>query len=464
VQPGAQFCDICGQPYAPVADGGSAMPTMTTLGPAGAPPPPPTSRQAWPAPPPEIHQPPINPDQADDPWASWYGKPRRPSQDSPSATLPRVTPPPGHQATQYDAQGYGPDQGYGPGQGYGPDQGYSPDQGYGPDQGYSPARGYSPAPTYGGAPQYGGSPQQWAGPQDLGGPQAGAGPQYPGQPYGGPQQYSDGTASFGGGGYAGPAAGGPQYSGGMPYAGTQQYDPQRGTQPFGAGPHGPDQYPDPGAGRRPGLLGTLRSRGPLIPALAIGAAAVIAVVALVLANSSSGSPGATAATSGTLGPGSASSSAQGGSGTAERTAAVALNKLLSQSGKYRAEVNTALGNVSACKSLRASRDDFGASAANRRSLLAKLATLPDRSALPPAMLQDLTTGWQASVQVDSDFQAWAQDEMGGGCKPKTVTSDPHYQASNAYESPASTGKAKFAQAWRPIAAKYGLTTYTQYQL
>jgi len=421
------------------------MPTMTTLGPAGAPPPPsPISRQAWPAPPPEIHQPPINPDQADDPWASWYGKPRKLSQESPSATLPRVTPPPGQPGTSYDAQGYGPGQGYNPGQGYGPEAGYSAAPTYG-----------GAAPTYAGAPQYGGSPPPWGGPQDPGGP----GQQYPGQPYGGPQQYPEGTASFGAGGYAGPTAGGS-----MPYAGTQQYDPRYGTEPFGAAPpYGPDQYADPDAGQRPGLLGALKSRGPLVPALAIGAVAVIAVVALVLANGSSGgSPNATAATSGTTGS-SAASSAQGGNGTAEQTAAVALNNLLSQSGKYRAEVNAALGNVEACKSLRASRDAFGASAANRRNLLAKVAALPDRAALPPAMLQDLVSGWQASVQVDSDFQAWAQDEM-GGCNPKSVTSDPHYQASNAYEDPASSGKAEFAQAWRPIAAKFGLPKYTQYQL
>jgi hypothetical protein len=429
------------------------MPTMTTLGPAGTPPPPPpASRQTWPGPPPEIHQPPINPDQADDPWASWYGKPRKASQDSPSATMPRVTPAPGHPGAQYDAQGYGAGQGYNASQGYGADQGYGPDQ------------GYSAAPTYAG-PQYGGSPQQWADPQDLPGPQAGQGQQYPGQPYGGPQQYSGGAPPFGGGGYSAPAAGGQQYPGAMPYAGTQQYDPQYGTQPFGAGPYGPDQYPDPGASQRPSMLGSLRSRGPLIPALAIGAAAVIAIVALVLAsNSGGGSPNATAATGGTLSSGGSASSAQGGSGTSEQTAAVALNKLLSQSGKYRAEVNVALGNVEACKSLRASRDAFGASAANRQSLLAKLAVLPDRSALPAAMLQDLTSGWQASVQVDSDFQAWAQDEVSGKCNPKTVTSDPHYQASNAYESPASGGKAQFAQAWRPIAAKFGLPRYTQYQL
>jgi len=373
--------------------------------------------------------------------------------------MPRVTPSPGQQGTQYDAQGYGPGQGYGPDQGYGGAQGYGPGQGYNSGQGYNAAPTYagSPAPAYGDAPQYGGSPQQWPGQQDQGGPQGGAG-QYPGQPYGGPQQYPDGT-SFGGG-YQGPMGGGPQS---MPYAGTQQYDPRYGTEPFGAAPYGPDQYGDPGAGQRPGLLGTLKSRGPLIPALAIGAVAVIAVVAVFLVNSSSGgSPNATAATGGSAGSTSASSGS-GKNGAAEQTAAVALNNLLAQSGKYRAEVNTALDHVDACKSLRASRDAFGASAGNRRNLLAKLAVLPDRSALPAAMLQDLTTGWQASVQVDSDFQAWAQDEM-GGCNPKTVTSDPHYQASNPYENPASSGKVQFAQAWKPIAAKFGLPEYTQYQL
>ncbi len=251
----------------------------------------------------------------------------------------------------------------------------------------------------------------------------------------------------------------------MPYDGTQQYDPQFGPRQFGAGPQGPGQYAGSTPGQRPGVLAALRSRGPLIPALAVGAAAVIAIIALVVVSNSPASPNATAATSGTLGTGATISPARGGeSSTSERTAAVALNKLLSQSGKYRAEVNVALDDVLACRSLRASRDTFGASASNRRNLLAKLAVLPDHSALPATMLQDLASGWKASIQVDTDFHAWTQDEISRGCNPKTVTSDPNYQASNGYETPASTGKAEFAQAWRPVAAKFGLPAYTQYQL
>jgi hypothetical protein len=398
------------------------------------------SRQGWLSPPPDIHLPPINPDAADDPWASWYGKPKAPRDESPSATLPRVTPPPpgGRPSQQYDAQFYDEGTSYVPappyvapppgGQWAGPQQ-HDGGQ-YGPGEQYGDQ--FSGAPAYGATQQLG--PGQSYGP---GGQPYGATAQYPGQPAGN---------GFGGGAYNGPAANGPmapgqQYTGVVPYPG----DPQQYGQP-------------PDGSTRPG--GRLRGRGPLIPALAIGAVAAIVIVALVLVNGSSGPPSPSAST-GTTTTANPSGSA---SGTAEQNAATQLNTLLSQSGKYRAEVNVALGDVLACKSLRPARDSFEASATNRRNLLAQLSKLPDRSALPAALLQDLTIAWQASIQVDSDFHAWAQDEISGSCNPKKVTSDPNYQASNQYEGPASSNKAKFAQAWKPIAAKYGLPAYTQYQI
>ena len=443
VQPGAQFCDICGQPSVASAGGQLDPAAMPGPGsPAAPPPPPPGSRQGWLSPPPDIHFPAINPDAADDPWASWYGKPKGSRDESPSATLPRVTPPPGGRPSQqYDAQGYADGTAYVPAPPYvAPQQTGGP---WGDSQPYDGAP-YGPGDQFGGGPGYGATQQlapgqpygpgpQYGGPQQLNGPQ-----QYPGQPTG---------TGFGGGAYGGPTMNGPMADG-QTYAGPMPY------------PGDPQQYGQPQPGGT-GQRGGLRGRGPLIPALAIGAVAAIVIVALVLVNHHSPGSPSSSASSGSTG---ASATAGSSGGTAEQAAATQLNTLLAQSGKYRAEVNVALDDVLACKSLRPARDAFAASATNRRNLLTQLAALPGRSALPPALLQDLTTAWQASIQVDSDFRAWAQDEIGGGCNPKKVTSDPNYQASNQFEGPASSNKAKFAQAWKPIAAKYGLPAYTQFQI
>jgi hypothetical protein len=90
--------------------------------------------------------------------------------------------------------------------------------------------------------------------------------------------------------------------------------------------------------------------------------------------------------------------------------------------------------------------------------------MPGRDALPAALLQDLAGAWRASIQVDDDLHAWAQDQVNGDCKPNKVASDPHYQASLTLDTTATNDKIAFAQAWAPIAAKYGLPAYTRSQI
>jgi hypothetical protein len=401
VQPGAQFCDICGQPSAAYANGGvgAAGPDQQTMTAYGAPPPAADSRQGWP-PPPDIQLPPINPDQEDDPWASWYGKPRSPRRDTPSATIPRVQ-----------------QQGYGPGQPYADDTQYDGNPPYGASEGH------------GGQP-YPGQPY--------------AAGQYPGQQYGGAQQYGQ---------YSGPAAGGqygggPEYGSAMPYADSQPYppaDPQ-----FGGAP----------GGGAPGPRGGLRSRGRLIPALAIGAVALIAIVALVIANSGGGSPSPSAST----GPTGASTSAPPVSAAAQKAAAQQLAKLLPQSGSDHAAVNAAVGDLDSCKRLKPARTALGSAMQNRENLLAQLRTLPGRSALPADLLSALSGAEQESAQVDGHLHDWAQDLINGGCNPKTAQNDPQYQASLGGDTLASNDKVKFVGLWNPLAKKYGLPTYQWEQL
>jgi hypothetical protein len=189
--------------------------------------------------------------------------------------------------------------------------------------------------------------------------------------------------------------------------------------------------------------------------------AVIIIVALVAANSGGGTP-STAASQGTQGPSQSASAPP--SGAAQQAAATRLSGMLQRSGAYHSDVNAAVSDVEGCRHLRIARTDFGASARNRETLLSELRTMPGRASLPAALLQDLAGAWQASIQVDGDLHDWAQDYVNGGCNPKAVQNDPHYQASLGPDSTATQDKQLFAKAWAPIAAKYGLPAYQASQI
>jgi hypothetical protein len=145
-------------------------------------------------------------------------------------------------------------------------------------------------------------------------------------------------------------------------------------------------------------------------------------------------------------------------------AADALAALLAQSVTDRTAVMQAVAAVGGCApGLSQDVTTLTNAASSRQALLAKLANLPDRSALPTALLAALTTAWQASGQADSDFAKWAQDEASRGCS-KNDQSDPNYRAAAAPDTQATAAKKKFAQLWTPIATAYTLPTYQYSQL
>ena len=83
--------------------------------------------------------------------------------------------------------------------------------------------------------------------------------------------------------------------------------------------------------------------------------------------------------------------------------------------------------------------------------------------LSQQMLGDLANSWQASLNADDDFAAWAQDQVSGGCSPNNQ-SDPHFQAANGPDLQATANKRAFIRLWNPVAQTYGLTTYKQNEL
>jgi len=256
-----------------------------------------------------------------------------------------------------------------------------------------------------------------------------------------------------------------------PYSGDQLGPGGPGGLPpvqYGPGPQfGPDGQPL-GGGKPPRKIGGFTlPRGPLVPAIVVAVVVVVVVAAIILSTKSS--PGSSTASPGSGTSAGAGTGSKGGSSggsasnAAERAAAVKLSGLLSQSGKDRSDVNAAYDNVQSCgKNLSSDARVFNRSASNRRALLTQLGQLSGRSALPTAMVSDLTSAWQASATVDSDLAQWATAASrhchNGDLKNSSLV------ASGKFDSQATDNKQAFATLWNQLAHKDGLPTYTVDQL
>ena len=148
----------------------------------------------------------------------------------------------------------------------------------------------------------------------------------------------------------------------------------------------------------------------------------------------------------------------------ERQAASTVAGMLASSVTDRTAINNAYNDVYGCgPNLHGDAAVFTRAVSSRRALLASLATMPGRAALPPALLTDLTKAWQASMAADQGLATWADDEVTQGCVAGD-TSDPGYRTTITPDNEATEYKTDFTAEWNPIAARYGLTTYQQGQL
>jgi hypothetical protein len=144
-------------------------------------------------------------------------------------------------------------------------------------------------------------------------------------------------------------------------------------------------------------------------------------------------------------------------------AAQGLSTLLALSASDRSAVVNAASDVRQCgPDLARDSQIFDGAVASRQQLLARLAALSDASALPAGLVQTLTGAWQASVQADQDYAAWARDESSSGCTANGA--DPNLAAAAAPSGQADADKAAFIGRWNQLARWYGLPTYQQGQL
>ncbi|MFJ2159261.1 hypothetical protein [Streptomyces sp. NPDC087856] len=251
---------------------------------------------------------------------------------------------------------------------------------------------------------------------------------------------------------------------------------QQGQQGYGQGqpPYAQQGYAQPsyappgdGGGRRgaqgeDGGRGGRRSRVPLIAGVGIGIA-ILGVGAGALLSGGGGKSDDNKTVAAT----SAATDGSSSSGTdAAKEQAVALDKLLADSGSSRASVINAVGNVKACNKLGESASDLRDAAKQRGELVTKLSQLsvdklPDNAALTTA----LTSAWKASASADNHYATWADQAAGKhGCKKGQARTTAQTGAGNAASGVASNQKVKAAALWNTIAKTYGLTQRQPTQL
>ncbi|MFJ4784409.1 hypothetical protein [Streptomyces sp. NPDC088794] len=249
--------------------------------------------------------------------------------------------------------------------------------------------------------------------------------------------------------------------------------PQAQPYPQAGGPGYGQQPPQNGYGQNNGHEpqdsgrggGRSRSRVPLIAAVGIGIV-VLGVGAGALlggggSDDSKDNNQTVSATAPVTDDGSGSPAAD-----PAKAQAVALDKLLSDSGDSRASVIKAVADVKSCDNLGQAASNLRDAAKQRTQLVTRLSGLSvDKLADHSALTTALTQAWQASASADNHYAAWADQTAGKkGCRKGQARSTGQTAAGNRDSGTASAQKAKAAQLWNAIAKTYGLTQRQPTQL
>ncbi|MGJ5755076.1 hypothetical protein FB563_3290 [Streptomyces puniciscabiei] len=207
-----------------------------------------------------------------------------------------------------------------------------------------------------------------------------------------------------------------------------------------------------------------RSRVPLIAAIGVGIVVIGVGAGALLSGGGKdqGNDGRTvAAASPAPGQGSGSPA-----GDPARQQAVALDKLLADSGSSRASVIKAVADVKSCDNLDGAATDLRNAAGQRNQLVTRLGQLSvDKLPGNGDLTAALTKAWQASAAADNHYAAWAgQAKNRKVCRKGHARTTGETQAGNRESGTASAQKVKAAALWNAIAQKYGLTQRQPTQL
>jgi hypothetical protein len=142
-----------------------------------------------------------------------------------------------------------------------------------------------------------------------------------------------------------------------------------------------------------------------------------------------------------------------------------LNTLLVRSASDRSAIVGATSDIPSCANLAADENTLSSAATSRQTLLDQLTQL-DLSQLPDSatLVSTLTAAWQASLQSDRSYAAWAADLEAAGCVGNGSSNDPNLQAAQSSDAQATMSKREFVAAWNGIAPTYNLPQYTPDQI
>jgi hypothetical protein len=224
----------------------------------------------------------------------------------------------------------------------------------------------------------------------------------------------------------------------------------------------PGDQDDVGGGRRGGRTG---SRLPVIAAVGVGIAVLgVGAGALLAGGGGDDQDDKNQPVSATA---PATDSGSPAADPAEQQA-IALDKLLADSGDSRTAVINAVASVKSCKNLAQAATDLRDAAKQRSQLVTDLKALSvDKLPKNAELTAALTKAWQASAAADNHYAAWA-DQVAGNrkklCKGGQARVTGQTQAGNRESGNATTQKKTAAQLWNSIAGTYGLTERQPTQL
>ncbi|MGH9079639.1 MAG: hypothetical protein ACRDYE_06115 [Acidimicrobiales bacterium] len=135
-----------------------------------------------------------------------------------------------------------------------------------------------------------------------------------------------------------------------------------------------------------------------------------------------------------------------------------MSSLLQNSAQDRSQIVAAVALITSCGDLQSAQQTLDQAASSRQSLLSELDQLQVGSTPNGGQLvQELRSAWQASLDSDNSYAAYARDESSqfNGCVPND-SSDRNAQAASNSDAQATAAKEQFVNLWNPIAATYGL--------
>ncbi|MGV9561018.1 hypothetical protein [Streptomyces sp. NPDC003480] len=210
-----------------------------------------------------------------------------------------------------------------------------------------------------------------------------------------------------------------------------------------------------------------RSRIPLIAAVGVGIVALGIGAGALLGGGGGDGKGDHSTSVAATGPATDSSSSSSGGDDPAKAQAVALDKLLADSGNSRGAVIKAVADVKGCQNLDQAATDLRDAAKQRSDLVGRLSGLAvDKLPAQGELTAALTSAWKASAAADTHYAAWADQVSGDkkGCHKGRARTTGQTAAGNRASGTASAQKAKAANLWNAIAQKYGLTQRQPTQL